>query len=282
MERPKRSLSQNFLVDHNIRRKLVETLEAQPGDTVLEVGPGHGELSELLVGRVRRLVLVEKDDRLAPRLTERWGDRDDVTVVHGDALELDLSALVSAAGVAPAAAGSAAGLRLISNLPYAITSPLLFALLEVEPRPERIVVLLQEEVARRITAEPGGKEYGALSIGVRTRARAELAFRVSRSVFRPVPGVDSAALVLEPTGGSGTVDPAVLRRLVRAAFSRRRKQIRTILRSSPAFGLSTGQAEAVLGGLGIDPAARPETLAPEEFEALAARLEGLAGRDEGC
>ncbi len=269
--RPKRSLSQNFLVDHNIRRKLIETLEAEPGDTVLEVGPGHGELSELLVGKVRRLVLVEKDDRLAPQLAERWADRDDVVVVHGDGLEVDLSALVSE--VPPAR------LRLISNLPYAITSPLLFVLLEVEPRPERIVVLVQEEVARRITADPGGKEYGALTVGVRTRARAVLAFRVSRNVFRPVPGVDSAALVLEPTGGSGTVPPAVLRRLVRAAFSRRRKQIRTILRASPGYGLSTEQAEAVLGRLAIDPAARPETLAPEQFEALAAALEQLDGRE---
>lgn len=273
--RPKRSLSQNFLVDHNIRRKLIETLGAESGDTVLEVGPGHGELSELLVGKVRRLILVEKDDRLAPRLAERWADRDDVEVVHGDGLEVDLSALVSE--VPPAR------LRLISNLPYAITSPLLFVLLDVEPRPERIVVLVQEEVARRITADPGGKEYGALSVGVRTRAHAELAFRVSRNVFRPIPGVDSAALVLEPTEGSGTVAPAVLRRLVRAAFSRRRKQIRTILRASPGYGLSTDQAEAVLGRLGIDPAARPETLAPEQFEALAAGLEELTGREgTGC
>jgi 16S rRNA (adenine1518-N6/adenine1519-N6)-dimethyltransferase len=282
--RPKRSLSQNFLVDHNIRRKLVEALGAGPGDTVLEVGPGHGELSELLVGRVRRLVLVEKDDRLAPQLAARWAGRDDVTVVHGDALELDLSTLIRDPG--PAAhprPDDPGGLRLISNLPYAITSPLLFVLLDVEPRPERIVVLLQDEVARRITAEPRGKEYGALSVGVRTRARVEIAFRVGRNAFRPVPGVDSAALVLEPTVGSGPVEPAVLRRLVRAAFSRRRKQMRTILRSSPTYGLSAEQAEAVLGGLGIDPAARPETLAPEQFEALAARLERLVGSDgEGC
>lgn len=272
---PKRSLSQNFLVDHNIRRKLIETLGAEADDTVLEVGPGHGELSELLVGKVRRLVLVEKDDRLAPMLARRWAERDDVVVVHGDGLEVDLSALVSA--------GPPGRLRLISNLPYAITSPLLFVLLDVEPRPARIVVLVQEEVARRITADPGGKEYGALSVGVRTRARASIAFRVSRNVFRPVPGVDSAALVLEPTESSGTVTPAALRRLVRAAFSRRRKQIRSILRAVPGYGLATDQAETVLGRLGIDPAARPETLAPEQFEALAASLEELTGREgTGC
>lgn len=278
MIRPKRSLSQNFLIDHNIRRKLIETLGARPADTVLEVGPGHGELSELLVGHVRRLVLVEKDDRLAPELAARWGARADVSIVHGDALELDLSGLVSVPDEAPADARPRhSGLRLISNLPYAITSPLLFVLLDVRPPADRIVVLVQEEVARRITADPGGKEYGALTVGVRSRARAELAFRVGRNAFRPVPGVDSAAVVLEPTGGSGTVDPTVLRRLVRAAFSRRRKQIRTILRS-PAYGLTSERAESVLADLGIAPAARPETLAPEQFEALAARLESITGR----
>lgn len=269
MVRPKRSLSQNFLVDHNLRRKIVDALEAVPSDTVLEVGPGHGELSELLVGRVDRLVLVEKDDRLAPELADRWGGRDDVEVVHGDALELDLSALV-----APARAG----LRLVSNVPYAITSPLLFRLLEVRPPADRIVVMVQEEVARRVTATPGGKEYGALTVGVQTRARAELAFRVSRNAFRPVPGVDSAVVVLQPgagaEAGAGGVPDDAVRRLVRAAFSRRRKQIRTILRSSPAFALDTDEAEAVLESLGIDPAARPETLSPAQFVALAARLPG--------
>lgn len=273
MVRPKRSLSQNFLVDHNIRRKIVETLEAGPSDTVLEVGPGHGELSELLVGRVARLVLVEKDDRLALELADRWGRREDVVVVHGDALELDLSGL---------AAPVPAGLRLVSNVPYSITSPLLFRLLDVRPRPDRIVVMVQEEVARRITAAPGGKEYGALSVGVQTRAHAGLAFRVGRNAFRPVPGVDSAVVALEPIrpGAAGRAGPGrgkpasaeAVRRLVRAAFSRRRKQMRTILRSSPAFGLDTDEAEELLRDLGIDPAARPETLSPEQFVALAGRL----------
>ena len=269
MVRPKRSLSQNFLVDHNIRRKLVETLGAGPDDVVLEVGPGHGELSELLVGKVRRLVLVEKDDRLAPQLARRWGDRDDVAVVHGDALEEDLSALVA----------DASRLRLISNLPYAITSPLIFRLLDVTPPADRIVVLVQEEVARRVTADPGGKEYGALTVGVRTQAVAELAFTVARTAFRPVPGVDSAALVLEPIDGPSGARRSRLRDLVRAAFSRRRKQLQTILRSAPEYGLDAHEAEAILTSLGIDPRARPETLSPGQFMALADRLEegGVVG-----
>ena len=264
MVRPKRSLSQNFLVDRNIRQKLVETLDPDPGDTVLEVGPGHGELSELLVDRVTRLVLVEKDDRLAPELANRWADRPDVEVVHGDALEVDLSALVA----------GGAGVRLISNVPYAITSPLIFRLLDVRPLPVRIVVLVQDEVARRIVADPGGKEYGALTVGIRVRAAAERAFGVSRSCFRPVPGVDSAAVVLTPREGPSIAELEAVRRLVRAAFSRRRKQLRTILRSTPHYDLSRDEADAILGEMGIAPRARPETLAPEEFLALAARLEG--------
>lgn len=282
MVRPKRSLSQNFLVDHNIRRKLVETLGAEETDTVLEVGPGHGELSELLVGRVRRLVLVEKDDRLAPELSARWEGRRDVEVVHGDALELDLSALVApaAAAEAEAEAPRAAALRLVSNVPYAITSPLLFRLLDVRPAAARIVVLVQEEVARRITAVPGGKEYGALTVGVQTQAKAELAFRVGRNAFRPIPGVDSAAVVLEPLGEALPLPREDVRRLVRAAFSRRRKQIRTILRSAPAYALEAEEAEALLAQLDIVPTARPETLTPAQFVALAARLE--RGRPPGC
>lgn len=264
MVRPKRSLSQNFLVDHNIRRKIVETLAAGPDDTVVEVGPGHGELSELLVGEVRRLVLVEKDDRLAPELAARWGGRGDVQVVHGDALEEDLSAL--------ATEPLGGGIRLVSNVPYAITSPLLFRLLDVRPAADRIVVLVQEEVARRITATPGGKEYGALTVGVQTQARAEMAFRVGRRAFRPVPGVDSAVVVLEPGPEGHDVPRETVRRLVRASFSRRRKQMRTILRSTPAYALEASEAEAMLRGIGVDPAARPETLAPEQFVALAGRL----------
>jgi 16S rRNA (adenine1518-N6/adenine1519-N6)-dimethyltransferase len=268
VNRPKRSLSQNFLVDHNIRRKLVAELEAGPEDEVLEVGPGHGELSELLVGEVARLVLVEKDDRLAPELAARWADRDDVVVVHGDAMEEDLSRLPS----------RTRPLRIISNVPYSITSPLLFRLLDIGET-KRIVVLVQEEVARRITAAPGGKEYGALTVGIQTQARAAYGFGVGRAVFRPSPRVDSAAVVLTPLPPRPAGEQAAVRDLARAAFSRRRKQIRTILRAAPEYALDPDTAESLLAGLGISPTARPETLGPELFVDLARRLtEHNAGR----
>ncbi len=265
--RAKRSLSQNFLIDPNLKGKLVEALEAAPTDVVLEIGPGHGELSERMVGSVSRLILVEKDDRLAEHLRARWGTRDDVSIVHADALEIDLCRL----------AEGCTSLRVISNVPYSITSPLLFRFLEIRPRPRRIVVLVQEEVGRRIVADPGTREYGALSVGVRARADARLAFRVGRQVFRPVPAVDSVAVVIEPlVDGPGEAELEALRVLTRVAFSRRRKQIRRILRDAPEYELSASVASALLAEAGIDPTARPETFGPDVFLGLAAQLRSVA------
>jgi 16S rRNA (adenine1518-N6/adenine1519-N6)-dimethyltransferase len=260
----KRSLSQNFLIDPNIRRKLVAELAAGEDDAVLEVGPGHGELSDLLAGRVADLALVEKDDRLAADLVRRFAGRDDVRVLHADALDVDLAALLGSSGRTG---------HVISNLPYAITSPLIFRFLEIRPPPKRMVLLVQREVADRIVASPGGRTYGALSVGVQARARSRIAFGVGRRAFRPIPAVDSAAVVIEPRPDSPT--PAELERLrtlTRVAFSRRRKQLRRILRSAPEYSLSLAEADLVLGEIGIAPDSRPETLTPEEFVLLSGRL----------
>ena len=268
MIRPKRSLSQNFLIDKNLRRKIVEQLDALPEDRVLEVGPGNGELSELLVGRVASLVLIEKDDRLAPVLARRWDDRREVSVLNADALAVDISALPEAPFT-----------KIVSNVPYSITSPLIFTFLDVEPSPTRIVILVQEEVAHRLVAKPGGKEYGALTIGVQTRARVRLAFRVGRKAFRPIPGVDSALVVIEPLPGIGRSEIDAVRQLSRAAFSRRRKQLGTILRTAPEYLMSAPDIEAVTSVLGIDPRTRPEAIPPDVFASLAIALQ--AGRRTG-
>jgi 16S rRNA (adenine1518-N6/adenine1519-N6)-dimethyltransferase len=262
--RAKKSLSQNFLSDPNIRRKLVDALGPGPADVVLEVGPGHGEISELLAERAGTLILVEKDDRLCAELAAGLGARDDVELVHADALECDLTSLV--AGRQP--------LRIISNMPYAITSPLLFRFLEVLPVPRRMVVLVQREVADRITASPGSRTFGALTVGIQARASARVAFRVGRHAFRPVPGVDSAAVVIEPSSPClSREEIGSLRRLTRAAFSMRRKQMQSILRTSPAYGLTQDLAEAVLADVNLAASLRPEQLTPADFVALADRLE---------
>jgi 16S rRNA (adenine1518-N6/adenine1519-N6)-dimethyltransferase len=154
-------------------------------------------------------------------------------------------------------------------------------LLEFRPLPSRLVVLVQEEVGRRIVADPGTREYGALSVGVRARAEARLAFRVGRRAFRPVPAVDSVAVVIEPAADCPEEhELKALRDLTRAAFSRRRKQIRTILRDAPEYGLSAAAAEAVLARVGADPTARPETFDPGLFLRLAEQLRSV-GDDPG-
>lgn len=267
--RPKRALGQNFLVDPNIQRKIVRELDPRPADVVLEVGPGHGELSQYLVGRCRRLILVEKDRDLARALRARWGDRPDVNVVEGDALRIGLSEFVR----------DAAAVRVVSNVPYNITSPLVFTLLELEPAAGRIVLTVQREVAERIVAPPGIKAYGALSVGVQAIAVASLAFRVGRQAFRPVPAVDSAVVRLEPRPDAADVDRVALRTLTRACFNRRRKQLQKTLRTAPELSVA-GDVEAVLGRLSIDPAVRPEMLDPPTFVRLAAALR--AGKEGGA
>lgn len=267
--RPKRALGQNFLVDPNIQRKIVRELDPQPADVVLEVGPGHGELSQHLVGRCRRLVLVEKDRDLARGLRARWGERPDVDVVEGDALRIGLPEFVR----------DADAVRVVSNVPYNITSPLVFAFLELEPAASRIVLTVQREVAERIVAPPGIKAYGALSVGVQAIADASLAFRVGRQAFRPVPAVDSAVVRLAPRPDAADVDRAALRTLTRACFNRRRKQLQKTLRTAPELSFA-GDAEAILARLSIDPAARPEILDPATFVRLATLLR--AAREGGA
>jgi len=260
--RAKRALGQNFLIDPNLQRKIVAELEAMPDDVVLEVGPGHGELSDHLAGRVARLVLVEKDRELAALLRERWGDDAGVEVVEGDALELDLSSY----------AVPGRDLRILSNVPYNVTSPLLFALLDVRPPARRLVLTVQREVAERVVAEPGSRTYGALSVGVRTIASARMAFRIGRRAFRPVPDVESAVLVIEPSAARlSRIDQVRLRDVTRALFGQRRKQIQKILRTSRDLDVPADVA-GFLEGLGISPSARPESLSPETILSLSEAL----------
>jgi len=261
--RPKRSLGQNFLVDPNLQRKIVEALAAGPEDTVLEIGPGREALTRHLVGTVGHLILVELDDELAGALEARHGARDNVTVVHGDVLEASLARLVP----------DPAGVRVVGNIPYNITTPILFHLLE-RPRPREMVLMVQEEVADRIVAKAGSSAYGALTVGVQSVARVEKLFRVGRGAFRPVPGVDSAVLRVEPLRPEPLTadEEATLRTLVRACFQWRRKQLRKILRAHPDLKVPRERIGELAEGAGFRPTDRPETLAPAGFLRLARAL----------
>ena len=264
MARPKKSLGQNFLVDPNLQRKIIEALDPQADDTVIEIGPGTGALTRHIAGRVARLVAIEKDDALADALRAELGHVSGFTLVHGDAREVDIAALTTAPELT----------KVVGNIPYNITTPLVFRLLERGQRPASIVFMVQREVADRILAAPGEKDYGALSVGVRAVADAERLFQVGRSAFRPVPNVDSTVLRITPHAPArlSEQDEADLRVLTRATFSMRRKQLQKILRSAPDYALDTATATRILEETGIEAEARPETLAPDRFIALARAL----------
>jgi 16S rRNA (adenine1518-N6/adenine1519-N6)-dimethyltransferase len=240
--RPNKRLGQHFLADPNILGRIADALDPKPGETVIEVGPGHGSLTEVLLARGVKVIAIEKDRGLAEAL------RANAQVVQGDALRVDWHALV------------ADRFKVVGNIPYNITSPLIEKAL-TPPLPERIVFLMQLEVARRIAARPGSKIYGGLSIGVQAQCRVEQLFTVLPGSFRPPPKVKSALVRLTPLA-EPLVRPdevAPLRAFVTACFSRRRKQLHNAVPGATAAGLTI---------LGFDPTARPETLAPQDFVRL--------------
>jgi 16S rRNA (adenine1518-N6/adenine1519-N6)-dimethyltransferase len=268
LPRAKRGLGQNFLVDPNVQRKIVESLHPSPDDEVMEIGPGTGALTRHLAPLVGRLVLVELDDALAARLAAEYADDSRVRVVHRDVLKVPLEEV----------SADPSRLKVIGNIPYNITTPILFSLLERRPRPREIVLMVQREVAERILAPEGSRTYGALAVGVRTVADVVRVMNVARSAFRPAPDVESTVLRIVPRAPPplDEADETALRRLTRAAFGQRRKQFQRILRD--AYDLSPAQVAALGEATGMDLQARPETFAPERFVALARTLrEGWPG-----
>ncbi len=273
--RPKRSLGQNFLVDGNLQRAIVRALRVRAADEVLEIGPGTGALTRHLLGLPRRLVLVELDSELAERLAAELGGRPDVTVVQQDILKTDIAQL----------AENVSALKVVGNIPYNRTSPIVFRLLE-RPRPAEIVLMVQREVGERIVAPPGSRTYGALSVGVQAVAEVERLLRVRRTAFRPVPRVDSVVVRIRPFHPpplSPSQEEAV-RALTRVAFQRRRKQFQRILRDHPAYGLDRRAVAEVETRSGLDLTLRPEALAPGDFARLAEAIRAVRapGADPGA
>lgn len=258
----RKSLGQHFLNDRRILQRIVDALELSGAETVIEIGPGRGSLTELLVPIARRLILIEYDRALSAQLRERYAAVPSVTVIEADVLTVNLGEI------------AAGPYRLVGNVPYYITTPILFHALET-PRPDRAVYLVQREVGERIVAAPGSDAYGALSVNVQAVARARLLFRVAPGSFVPPPKVESAAVRIDPRP-----DPVIMpaeesafRRFVRGAFGMRRKQMRRVLRE--VLDIDAEAADVVLAASGIDPSARPETLSPEDF----ARVVRAASRD---
>ncbi|CAN5583145.1 16S rRNA (adenine(1518)-N(6)/adenine(1519)-N(6))-dimethyltransferaseRsmA [soil metagenome] len=252
--RPDKAFGQNFLIDGNILARIVEAARLEPGDTVLEIGPGLGVLTRELAARAREVVSVELDGRLLSVLNETLADCPNVRLVHADGLTFDLDILPRNS-------------LLVANLPYNVGTAMLTRAL-VSGRFRRLVCLLQKEVARRLTAAPGSELYGALSLLVAHFAAAEIVREVPPLAFLPAPEVTSSVVRLE-------VDPAArpapeLFRLIHQGFRHRRK---TLKRNLVMAGRAAGLVEEALEALGLDARVRAEALSLEQFGALRQRLD---------
>lgn len=262
--RPRRTLGQNFLIDGNTADRIVDALSMRPGERVLEIGPGAGALTERLIERGARVTAIEKDDRLAALLRERFDVGPGCELRVEDALETDFSALFRG-GIA----------HVISNLPYASGSRIFVNLLFADPAPERMVLTLQTEVADRIAAGPGTRDYGLLSVWTAWRYRVEPVRTIAPTCFYPPPEVQSSVirLVRQVTPRADIIDPDHFRALTRWAFGGRRKQMGSMFRRlPPGLGRVAAPSDAWLRTAGVDPAARPGDLPVETWAGLSNRL----------
>jgi 16S rRNA (adenine1518-N6/adenine1519-N6)-dimethyltransferase len=248
-------LGQNFLADTNLLEAIVRDADLDPGDAALEVGAGEGALSERIAPRVAHLHVIELDRRLAGELEEVLSRHANLSVVWGDAMRVDLGALEPAPTV------------VVSNLPYAIATPVLLRTIAELPEVSAWTVMVQREIADRLRASPGSRTYGAPSVLVQLACEVELLRTVDRAVFRPRPRVDSALLRLTRRAAGA---PPALARFVRDAFAHRRKPLAGSLEL--AGGPSREAVRGALRALGLDEDARAEALAPADFVHLAERL----------
>jgi 16S rRNA (adenine1518-N6/adenine1519-N6)-dimethyltransferase len=264
--RPKKSLGQVFLIERAIQEKILELADLSPEDIVVEIGPGTGTLTRELLPRVKRLIALEIDPSLASFLQGSITSASNLNLLCTDALRFDYE---------KASVGLGTRLKVVGNLPYVISAPMMITFLEQRKAFSLLVLMLQKEVALRLTAEPGTKQYGSLSVLCRFHFDLRLERHVSRNCFYPVPKVDSAVIrfvprepVPFPSGGE-----AFFRDLIRAAFSKRRKTLLNALRSSLHAEIPREGLRKTLLDCGIDPRRRPETLYPEEYAQLALRVQ---------
>ena len=254
--RADKKLGQNFLIDENVVRQIVAAAELSEADTVLEVGPGIGTLTQGLAESKARVVAVELDTRLLPVLATTLNGYDNVRVVHGDILKVNIMEEVGAPSF-----------KVCANLPYYITTPIIFALLEKRLPMERLVAMVQKEVAERMAAQPGGKEYGALSVAIQYYTEPKIAFIVPPTSFIPAPAVDSAVIVCKRREKPPVevCDEGLFFRVVKAAFSLRRKMLSNSLKN---MGIRSEQVAKWLELAGVDGKRRAETLSLEDFAKL--------------
>lgn len=258
-------------MDRRVLSRIADLVEIEPGDRVLEIGPGKGALTGLLAKEGVRLVAVELDTRLVPLLREEFGDNPRVEIVHDDILDLDLRKLL-------ASEGDDQRWKVAANLPYNISTPVLFLFLDNRDLFSRLILMLQKEVGDRLAASPGTKEYGILSVLFRLHFDIMRELIVKPGCFHPVPKVDSAVLSFVPLAVPrvNVGDELFFRRLVKGAFSMRRKTLWNCLRGA-GLGLSEEGIADALARCQIEPGRRGETLSLDEFASLSRTMLELRG-----
>ena len=258
-----KSLGQNFLIDENILYKIINGAEVTNEDVVLEIGPGIGTLTQALAERAKKVAAIEIDKALIPILKDTLSQFNNVEVVNGDVLKLDLLKLVREIS-------SERAVKVIANLPYYVTTPIIMRFLEEKIPLTNMVVMIQKEVADRMQAKPGTKDYGALSVAVQYYSEPKIIARVPRSVFIPQPNVESTVIKLDILKKTRVLvqNEKLMFDIIKAAFGKRRKTLLNALASS-TLGFEKETIRQVLSRSGINEERRGETLTIEEFADLA-------------
>lgn len=258
-----KKFGQNFLIDTHVLDKIIAAAGVTKEDCVLEIGPGIGTMTQYLAESARHVVAVEIDSNLIPILNETLADYDNVTVIHGDILKVDVNQIINEYN-------EGRPIKVVANLPYYITTPIIMGLFEGMVPIDNITVMVQKEVADRMQVGPGSKDYGALSLAVQYYAEPYIVANVPPNCFMPRPGVGSAVIRLtrHKTSPVEVKEPDLMFRLIRASFNQRRKTLQNGLNNSPEVDFSKEQIIEAIESLGLSPSVRGETLTLEQFAAL--------------
>ena len=263
-----KKFGQNFLIDSRVLEKIMDAAEITKEDCVLEIGPGFGTMTQYLAERAREVVAVEIDKQLIPILHETLAEYDNVTIINEDILKVDIGAIVQEKN-------NGKPIKVVANLPYYITTPIIMGLFESNVPLKNITVMVQKEVADRMQVGPGTKEYGALSLAVQYYAKPYIVANVPPNCFIPRPGVGSAVIRLtrfeEPP--VRVKDPDKMFKLIRASFNQRRKTLQNGISNSTELSYTKEQVANALESIGLSPTIRGEALNLEQFAALSDNLE---------
>ena len=253
-----KSLGQNFLIDDSVSRDIVSGAEVCKDDLVIELGPGVGTLTAQLLNTAKRVVAIELDNDLIPILSQELGDNQNFTLIHNDALKVDFNEII----------GDEQSVKLVANLPYYVTTPIIVKLLKEKYNFKSLTIMIQKEVAERMAAEPGNKDYGALSLLVQYYCNTEIVRKVPPACFIPRPKVDSIVIRLEKLDNPRVEvqNEKLFFDIIRNAFNMRRK---TLWNGVKNIGLPKEKLEEAFSEANVDPKRRGETLSIEEFAALA-------------